>query len=100
MNLLHLEQMNSLLIVSMNFLQLERVIYIISYSCRLYEPHTPRTDEYITHSLYEPTTLKHVKCIILSHVLFYNWFYCMQLLNCLKARNKCIHFKINACRRF
>jgi hypothetical protein len=53
MNLLHLEQMNSLLIVSMNLLQLERVIYIISYSCRLYEPPTPRTDEFVTHSLYE-----------------------------------------------
>jgi hypothetical protein len=48
-----LEHMNLLLIVSMNFLQLERVICIISYSCRLYEPPTPRTGEYITHSLYE-----------------------------------------------
>jgi hypothetical protein len=37
----------------MNFLHLERVIYIISYSCRLYEPPTPRTDEFVTHSLYE-----------------------------------------------
>ena len=36
MNLLHLEQMNTLL--------------------SLYKPPTPRTDEYITHSLYEPTT--------------------------------------------
>jgi hypothetical protein len=44
MNLIHLEQMNTLLIVSMNFLQLERVICIISYSCRLYEPPTPRDD--------------------------------------------------------
>ena len=56
MNLLNLEQMNLLLIVSMNLLLLERVVCIISYSCRLYEPPTPRTDEYITHSLYEPTT--------------------------------------------
>jgi hypothetical protein len=29
---------------------------IISYSCRLYEPPTPRTGEYITHSFYEPHT--------------------------------------------
>ena len=53
MNLLPLEQMNLLLIVSMNFLLLERVVCIISYSCRLYEPPTPRTDEFVTHSLYE-----------------------------------------------
>jgi hypothetical protein len=45
------EQVNTLLIVSMNFLHLERVICIIPYSDRLYEPPTPKTDEYITHSL-------------------------------------------------
>jgi hypothetical protein len=48
-----LEQMNLLLIVSMNFLHLERVICIISYSCRLCETPTPRTYEFVTHSLYE-----------------------------------------------
>jgi hypothetical protein len=53
MNLLHLEQVNTLLIVSMNFLHIERVICIISYSCRLCETRTPRADEFVPHSLYE-----------------------------------------------
>ena len=47
MNLLHLEQMNTLLIVSMNLLHLEQMNTLLS----LYEPTTPRTDEYITQSL-------------------------------------------------
>jgi hypothetical protein len=48
-NLVRLEQMNLFLIVSINFLHIQRVICIISYSCRLYEPPTPRTDEFVTH---------------------------------------------------
>jgi hypothetical protein len=45
----------------MNFLHLERVICIIPYSDRLYEPPTPKTDEYgVRDDAYHPFKVQEV----------------------------------------
>jgi hypothetical protein len=83
------------LIVSMNLLHIERVICIISYSCLLYEPPTHRTDEFVTHSLYE---LPAVRTGDMHLETMSNVFICSRCMRFIETMSNV--FTCSRCRRF